>query len=920
MMKIQRNKTVISMFLMLLLTASAFLTFAPSASAHTPAWQVPTYVYITASPNPIGPNQQTALVFWMAQPPPSASAKTGDRWTDLTVDITKPDGSVDHLGPFVSDPVGSAYTLYTPLTTGTYTAKFNFPQQVCERAGYTGINGSNSAYVGDTFLASSATCTFQVQATPIAYFQEAPIPVSFWTRPIDSNNLGWFQVGGSWLGQNLYGATYLKYAPDGGRAPNTAHVMWTSPLSFGGVVGQTQAVRDDITYYSGTAYQLKFSNPIIMYGTVFYSLPLANSPNGLGVTAVDLRTGQTRWTRTDIDSVSYGQLLDFESPNQHGVNPNGYLWYSGTQPNNTRVSQPSTAAVAQLKINYSPGTSVAAWASGSSATITSSASAQCAIDPMTGVNVFNETGVPSGTRGQGPMGEWLIYNIGRQNSSSPYTYMWQWNNTKYPGQDSPTAITGWAATEAAYNMSAAYDWNVTLSQALPSGSSIVRLMPGNYIFGTSTSLQQTSSTSSGVFGTPDPFTLWAVNLNTTRGPIGQVMFLKSYPAPQGNLTVLIGPEDGESNVFTLYYRETMQWSGYSVLDGSYLWGPTAKENAWNYYGGTTGLTAPYAIGYGNLYSGGYSGTIYCYDMKTGKLEFTYGNNASDPFNSTITQNTVYGDYPEQIAGVVDGKIYMVPCEHSLDSPPYHGANVRCIDAFTGKEMFKLYGMSSWQMQAIADGYWTFLNLNDMQVYSIGAGPSATTVTGPDTAVPMGTPVVVKGTVTDQSPALKDTAAIADKDQELWMEFMIQHNVVMPTSAVGVPVKLTAIDSTGKTYDIGTVNSNNGGSFGAMWNAPATGVYTITAEFQGTMSYGPSYATTVVAVSSAPAPAIVTPTPSAPVETVAPTQPPVTESPTVPPTSVPTPGFLPMSTVYAISAAVIIIAIIAVAALVLKRRH
>ena len=33
-----------------------------------------------------------------------------------------------------------------------------------------------------------------------------------------------------------------------------------------------------------------------------------------------------------------------------------------------------------------------------------------------------------------------------------------------------------------------------------------------------------------------------------------------------------------------------------------------------------------------------------------------------------------------------------------------------------------------KMQAVADGYYTWLNLNDMQIYSMGPGPSATSVT------------------------------------------------------------------------------------------------------------------------------------------------------------------------------------------------
>jgi outer membrane protein assembly factor BamB len=692
-----------------------------------------------------------------------------------------------------------------------------------------------------------------------------------------------------------------------------------------------------------------------MYGNVYFSLPLANSPTGNGVTCVDLRTGETKWTRTDLTSVNIGQLLDFESANQHGVNPNGYLWIAGggfgggaSLPAGSRVTQPSAAAVAQLSGNYAPGTSAAAAASGSTTTTTSSTSIWMAIDPMTGANVFNETNVPSGTRAQGPMGEWLQYAIGRPNNNAPYTYLWQWNNTKYPGQDSVNAITAWGAVNANYNMSAAYDWNVTLSEPLPNtqatiGSvggfggggtqdpvtgvytlypSIVRIFPGNLIFGQSTGLQLLTSTSSGVFGTPDKYTLWAINLNSSRGAIGKVLFQKQYNAPPDNLTAMIGPADGESNVFTMYYRETMQFSGYNMLTGDFLWGPTASQQAWNFYGGTTGLTAPYAIGYGNLYCGGYSGRVYAYDLKTGKTLFVYGSDASDPKNSSITVNTVYGDYPTQVCAVADGKVYMVPCEHSLDSPPYHGAQLRCIDAFTGKEQWKLLGMSSWQMQAVADGYWATLNLNDMQVYSIGPGPSATTVNVKNDVIALGGSIEITGTVTDQSPALKNTPAIADADQELWMEYMIQHNVVKP-NAQGVPVKLTAKDPNGNIQDIGTVTSDSNGLFHKLWQPPVPGEYIILAEFEGSLSYGGSSAATAIGVTAAPAP-VVTPTPTPATPTPPPT---ATATPTIAPTSSPSPtattapppGGIPESTIYAIAAAVIIVVVVAIAAVVLRKR-
>ena len=60
--------------------------------------------------------------------------------------------------------------------------------------------------------------------------------------------------------------------------------------------------------------------------------------------------------------------------------------------------------------------------------------------------------------------------------------------------------------------------------------------------------------------------------------------------------------------------------------------------------------------------------------------------------------------------------------------------------------------------------------------------------------------MITGTVTDQTPnaALKGTPAVSDADQGIWMEYMIQHNVVKPTNVKGVPVPIDGIDPNGNS--------------------------------------------------------------------------------------------------------------------------
>ena len=752
-MQFSRKKTVISLLMVFaLLTIATPIIITPNTSAHTPGWNIPTFAYIATSPNPygLGSAQPLLIVFWINVAPPTAAGTLGDRWRNMTVDVTTPSGTVEHFGPITSDPTGSSFLQYSPTETGNYTVFFNFPGQTLSRTGPTGLTGPNSVYVGDYFMPSNTTLAFTVTDTPTSFFQEAPLPGAYWERPINENNQFWSIIASHWLGQNEYGATYLKYNPYG-RAPNTAHVMWTYPLTWGGIVGGDHAVNDYMSFYSGSQYQLKFTNPIIMYGILYFSLPVNNAIQGNGVTAVDLRTGKTLWTNTALTSVSFGQLYDYESPNQHGTTGN-YLWYSGTAIG-TGITNPNQTAINQylgtpnfLGVSYAPGTSLGSVPAVSSPTQAVNAPGSwIAVDPQTGKLLFNETNVPTGTRAYGPQGEWLIYNIGRATSNSPFTYLWQWNNTKLPGNDVAGGISQWLPGINNYNMSTAYDWNVTLSQPLnptlstigsvggfgtsasfnatsnlyTNNPTVLRVFPGNLIFGQSSGLQQTPGTSSGTFGTPDPFTLWAININASRGQVGEVIWLKNYPAPAGNITTSVGPADGETNVATLYYRETMQWVGIDMLTGNQIWGPSAMETpAWNFYTGTTGLTNPIGLGYGHLYVAGYGGVLRAYNLKTGNIDFTYGNDPSNPRNSTATVETAYGAYPTQVAAIADGKVYLVEEEHSLNAPAYHGAKTRCVNATTGELLWEMYGLSSWQEQAVADGYYTWFNMNDQRIYCI----------------------------------------------------------------------------------------------------------------------------------------------------------------------------------------------------------
>src|SRR5665647_885098 len=101
-MKFTKKKTMATLnalFLMLII-AIPLLNF-PAANAHTPPWIIPSWTFVIAAPNPVGVGQKTILAFWLNDVPPTASGPQGDRWI-FYVDITRPDGRNETLGPFTS--------------------------------------------------------------------------------------------------------------------------------------------------------------------------------------------------------------------------------------------------------------------------------------------------------------------------------------------------------------------------------------------------------------------------------------------------------------------------------------------------------------------------------------------------------------------------------------------------------------------------------------------------------------------------------------------------------------------------------------------------------------------------------------------------------------------------------------------------
>ena len=237
------------------------------------------------------------------------------------------------------------------------------------------------------------------------------------------------------------------------------------------------------------------------------------------------------------------------------------------------------------------------------------------------------------------------------------------------------------------------------------------------------------------------------------------------------------------------------------------------------------------------------------------MEWTYGN-SDTPGNSTLAGfNTPYGDYPTFIQAVgSNGVIYLVTTEHTVIDPIYKGATAKAINATTGQEIWSISDYTSeftTMSYVIADGYTTFFNGYDGQVYNLGRGPSQTTVTAPNAGLDSGQNVIIRGTVTDISAGTQQTQLKAnfpngvpvssDAGMGDFMGYVYQQQP-LPTNFAGVTVAISVTDANGNNRVIGTATTDATGAYTLTWTPDIAGDYKVIANFAGTNGYWPSSAT------------------------------------------------------------------------------
>jgi outer membrane protein assembly factor BamB len=508
-MKILKNKTKISTiaFVLMLTFAVSFISFLPTIYADEPI-DVDVYLFLSVAPNPVGVGQEVWIVMMCSRVPAMDAQRHAIFWQNWVVTATKPDGTKVNVGTYKSDIVGATFTRYIPDQIGTWYFEFSFPGQTGE--------GSMTGYY---FLpATSNKFELVVQEEPISYWQANPLPTDYWSRPINPENRDWWQISGNWLVKGYDNSGFTGFNPYT-EAPNTAHILWTKEIAFGGIVG------GDIELAYDPKWLNPIGNPIIINGRIYFS------ERG-GLACVDVRTGEELWWQEGLNP-DWGQVYYFGSAQQHGAY--AYLWSCRS------TWKMYDALTGDWILDMANATSVGGMFSPASLVMS-------------------------------PKGEMLVYFMGGR---SPNRWLAMWNSSAVTGMMSAAyglaeaQVWSWSPRRGAtLDWKTGVQWNVTLGVEGTPGITKIDPKKPDVIYSRRTFTQPDLS----VLAMDMAFSL-------TPGEEGRVLWGPTNRTIEPSRST-IWMNDG---VFTDYTKEKLQLHGYDVYTGRELWTATPYEGPYGVY-------------------------------------------------------------------------------------------------------------------------------------------------------------------------------------------------------------------------------------------------------------------------------------------------------------------------------------------------
>jgi len=801
-MKLRKKSKIFTIALILMLTITAFMVVIPAGAQDLTdgSTVVPTFLQLSAAPNPVGSGQTLYVNPFMTKPPLTGGmGGSGVMYEDITVEVTKPNNEVDEYGPYTTDATGGTYFNFVPDQIGDWTLQAHYPEQHIEylAASFFGP----SIFYNYTYAASdSEVVTVTVQSEPAQWnYRSPPLPEEYWTRPIYATNWDWGkELGGSWFGLAAPAfAVTGRYDAMGNfnpysEAPDTGHIMWSKATHFGGQPGGP-IYSDQSGNFKTTTIINNYFDPIVVNGILYYAIHVGPSNTVVGWNAVDIRTGEVVWTKETTENLRLGQSFRTKSIQEYGSWSVLYGAVGGG------FFQP----VSELTI----------------------------YDAFSGEylasieNPTSTTFLMDDTYGQeGTLLAWY--------TSGGNLTLWKSSNL-YGGDDLVLSVSG------------TYDWDDGVEWSVPYPTELN---------GEALSLSVAARTPEVILlrQTPTPGMFISLNLGwqVTAGMDARTGALLwgpiNHTLPMFEDISLVAAGEG---VYVLHNKDMNEAWGYSLLDGSNLWGPVKLPgNAWST------ITRSGDIAYGKVFIWDFGGFCNALNLQTGEIEWTWTRGDAG-------LDTPYGSYELWYNNAIaDGKIIL--SEGKMYDPPLHPSKTVAINVTTGETIWTLTGWTGRNCPIVADGHIILWNSQDAKIYSIGKGPTATTVTAGTKVSKLGSSVLIEGTVMDVSAGSQQEGVVErfsnglpvadDSCMDDWMSYVYMQQIC-PENFMGVTVKITGYDPNGNYQDYGTTMTDSNGNYALAIEPEVEGTYWLAATFEGSGSYWQSTASTYVTVDPAPAP-------------------------------------------------------------------
>jgi outer membrane protein assembly factor BamB len=538
----------------LILTMSMFMISTPDANA---AVNIDTFAYVMLAPDVVQVDN-TLVVEYRIDKVAQGAIDTAGHFNGTSVTITKPDGSTEVRENLVMDATSGGWFMYTPTSLGTYKFKMNFPAQW--------VNGSAFGVPFQNYYKASVSSevSLTVQEEPIpGYDKSPPLPTDPWTRPIYAENKGWWQVADNWLMRNYdhpnRGFCMTNAVAPYSAAPNSAHILWTKPIIFGGIGGGQFG---DADYYTGLSYE-QFYIPLVLEGRIIYTEHGTTTTTAFGTRVLDLYTGEDIMYLNNTD-IMFAQVLRIDNPNEHGLL--AYLW--ALSPTVPQVAGNNTLNM---------------------------------YDAFTGRQILTVTNVTWGGLGGfnggptafGPKGEILSYSFGGPTTDRRLI---AWNSTK--AISSRVGIDVWSpAYLGVIDGSMGIQYNVSVPYV--AGMSISTTGEG-YILAQArdTTVFPYNSTDM-AFDQADGSVVWT----KFRNNVYQAFFAQASSIHEG--------------IYVVRTEDRMTTIAYSIETGEQLWETDPLPNGWGIF------EYQRDIAYGKVYTTGYTGAVRAYDATTGDLAWTF---------------------------------------------------------------------------------------------------------------------------------------------------------------------------------------------------------------------------------------------------------------------------------------------------------